>query len=67
MISPYSDRLEILDMPSLERRRTNSAIMFLYDTINGFVHCPLLKDEIIISSKALNLRDTTMETFKLNN
>jgi len=64
-IPHYSDRLSRLDMVSLLKRRTETAIMFLYDLINNLVHCPRLKDEIILIDNPHNLRQTSEEMFKI--
>ena len=64
-IPHYSDRLSRLEMVSLLKRRTETAIMFLYDITNNLVHCPRLKDEIILNDNPHNLRLTSVEMFKI--
>ena len=39
-ITDYRKRLEALNMTSLERRRVNASIVFMYDIVNGNANCP---------------------------
>ena len=64
-IAPYNDRLSRLEMTKLERRRMEIAILLFYDIINGIIHCPNLRDAIIINLNERNLRESTIERFKL--
>lgn len=62
-ISPYEDRLKRLDMISLNRRRINNALIFLYDLLNNNVHCPYVKELFYVSPNVRNLRD--VERFRI--
>lgn len=42
-IAPYNERLLEPNMHSLQRRRLNSAILFVFDIIHNNIHCPLLE------------------------
>lgn len=64
-ITSYPDRLQLLEMTSLHRRRTNTAVQYLYDLINDHIHCPRLKSEITINENTRNLRVTSVELFKV--
>ncbi|RYE05026.1 MAG: hypothetical protein EOP33_07750, partial [Rickettsiaceae bacterium] len=60
-ISTYSSRLEKLNLDSLHKRRTESALVFLYNMINNNVHCPRLKDEIMVNENPHSLRQSSVE------
>lgn len=60
-LSNSLNKLERLEMCSLERRRIHPALMFLYDTINGNVHCSILKNKIVLNTNPLNLRASIVE------
>lgn len=62
-ISPYISRLERLNMISLNRRRINNALLFLYDLLNGNIHCPYVNSLICINPNIRNFRDA--ERFKI--
>ena len=47
-ITSYDRRLEALNMSSLERRRVNSSIVFMYDIVNGNVNCPTIRNDIAV-------------------
>jgi len=64
-IASYDDRMARLEMYKLERRRLNTALVTFYDLVNGNIHCPNLKDAVIINSNPLNLRETSVRKFKL--
>ena len=52
-------------MDSLHKRRTESALVFLYNLINDLIHCPRLKDEIVLNDNPHNLRLPTFDMFKI--
>lgn len=64
-INPYTHRLKKLEMCSLTRRRINTAIIFLYDTINNLNNCTNIKNDLTRNQNVNNLR--RRETFKLSN
>ena len=64
-ITPYKDRLSLLGMHSLDRRRINSSIMFIYDLIFDNIHCPSVRSEISFNESIRNLRHT--ELIKIKN
>jgi len=64
-IHSYIDRLSELNMDSLHKRRTESALVFFYNLINDLIHCPRLKDEIVLTDNPHNLRLPTFEMFKI--
>ena len=45
-ITPYDQRLQILNLTSIRRKHVNSAIIFMYDVLHNNVHCPNFKNEI---------------------
>lgn len=59
-ISSYRDRLIKLQMHSLNRRRINSALNFMYDLVNSSDFCTILKNEIVINPNNRNLRRTEL-------
>ncbi|RYE04832.1 MAG: hypothetical protein EOP33_08405 [Rickettsiaceae bacterium] len=64
-IHSYIDRLSKLNMDSLHKRRTETALVFFYNLINDLIHCPRLKDEIVMNDNSHNLRPHTIEMFKM--
>ena len=66
-ISTYSSRLKKLNLDSLHKRRTESALTFFYNLINNNVHCPRLKDEIIVNENPHSLRQSSVEMFRIKN
>ena len=64
-ISTYSSRLEKLNLDSLHKRRTESALVFFYNLVNNNVHCPRLKDEVMINENPHSLRQSTVEMFRI--
>lgn len=56
-ISSYDSRLNRLNMISVNRRRINNALIFLYDLINDNIHCPFVKDLIYINPNNHNFRN----------
>lgn len=62
-ISPYDDRLKRLEMITLNRRRINTALLFLYDLLNNNVHCPYVKELFYINPNVRNFRDA--ERFRI--
>lgn len=64
-ISSFNERLCKLDMQSLQRRRLNSATLFMYDLIHNNIHCPGLKNEIGVDANARALRRS--EHIKIKN
>lgn len=63
-ISSYKVRLNKLNMQSLQRRRINASILFIFDLLHDNVHCPSLKNEIAVNQNERNLRN--VEHFKIN-
>lgn len=63
-ISSYSMRLDKLNMQSLQRRRINAAVMFMYDLLQENAHCPSLRSEIAMHQNERNLRN--VNCFKIN-
>ena len=59
-ITPYKDRLSLLGMQSLDRRRFNSSIMFMHDMLFNIIHCPSLRSEISFNNNTRNLRHTDL-------
>lgn len=57
-ISSYDQRLSKLNMNSLQRRRVNSALIFMFDIVHNNVHCPLLRQEILMNNSSRHLRQT---------
>lgn len=57
-ISSYNERLSKLNMVSLQRRRVNAAVTFLFDLVHNNVHCPLLYHEIELNNNTRNLRQS---------
>lgn len=57
-ISSYRDRLKTLNMHSLNRRRINSALYFMYDLVISSNFCSNLKNEITLNPVNRNLRRT---------
>lgn len=64
-ISSFACRLNKLKMKSLFRRRINSSILFTYDLIMGFTHCPGVRRMLERNSNQRNLR--RIEPFKIIN
>ena len=65
-ISSYENRLERLGMTKLERRRINFALLFFFDVMNDIVPCSQIKNEIVLNTNPCNLRESTIETFRIN-
>jgi len=65
-ISSYENRLERLNMTKLERRRINSALLFFFDVMNNNIPSAQLKNEFVINTNPCNLRESTIETFRIN-
>lgn len=63
-ITPYKEQLSSLKMQSLDRRRINSSIMFIYDLIFGYIHCPYLRNELLFNISSRNLRRTDVLKMK---
>lgn len=63
-ITPYHQRLAELNMTSLNRRRVNTAITFLYDVIHSNSSCPSIRDAVTLNDNAQNLRRA--EQIKIN-
>lgn len=63
-ITSYKTRLENINMHTLQRRRINASILFIFDLLHGNIHCPSLKNEIIVDRNERNLRN--IEYFKIN-
>lgn len=63
IITPYKERLESLGMTSLHRRRINSSLVFLYDTINGNTGGSLVKHDLLLHTNNRNIRRT--EVFRV--
>jgi ribonuclease P/MRP protein subunit RPP40 len=63
-ITPYSQRLGKLNMTSLNRRRINASILFMYDVLNGLSNCPTIADDLITNANNRNLRRN--EFIKIN-
>ena len=57
-ITNYIKRLEALNMTSLERRRVNTSIVFMYDIVNGNANCPSVRNDIAIGESVRTLRHT---------
>ena len=55
-ITPFKERLNALEMVSLDRRRMNSSIIFIYDVINGQANCPTIRRDLIVDTNDRNLR-----------
>lgn len=54
-LRPYNIRCEVLQIQSLERRRINYDITFIYDLINGFISSNFILDQIeIIDNDRIN-------------
>lgn len=64
-ITNYNGRLGKLEMISLQRRRINTALMFIYDLVYENLHCPLLREEIAINENHRNLRHSTFTPFSI--
>ena len=45
-------------MTSLERRRVNASIVFMYDIVNGIANCPNVRNDIAIGNSTRILRHT---------
>lgn len=63
-IASYEDRLNRLKMTKLDRRRINTALIFLYDLINNNIHCPLVKELFYINPNIRNFRNAEMFKIK---
>lgn len=56
-IRPYQTRLKSLGLTSLERRRINAALIFLYDVLCNNVHCPYVKNLFHLNENVRNCRN----------
>lgn len=63
IIKIFMPRLKKLNMLSLKNSRINSYIIFLFDIMREFLHCPGPKSEIEINDNIHNVR--RREVFKL--
>ena len=64
-LPPYTNRLRLLNMPTLQRHRDYLRLSFLVNLINGKIDCPGLLAKLNIRINSRNLRST--EFFSLNN
>lgn len=55
--SSYSDRCTLLEMVSLEKRRTFLQRMFVFDVLTGRIDCPQLREEITVHRPTRTLRN----------
>jgi hypothetical protein len=55
-ITSYDNRLSDLSMESLDRRRINTSITFIYDIIHGLSNCPSIRDDIAVDNNSRVLR-----------
>lgn len=55
-ITSYENRLKALDMVSLDRRRINSSLTFIYDVIHGHTNCQSIRDDITTDNNSRALR-----------
>ena len=62
-ITSYNHRLSDLEMVSLERRRINTSIIFMYDLIHDHINCQTIRNDITI---ATNGRTRHSEFIKVN-
>lgn len=65
-ITEYKERLRALSMSSLERRRVNASIVFMYDIVNGTANCPNVRNDIAIGESMRTLRHTDYLKIKDN-
>lgn len=57
-LPPYSDRLKLIGLTSLEKRREISKTTFLFDLLQGSINSPELLDNISISVPTRSLRSS---------
>lgn len=55
-ITSYTNRLAALEMATLERRRINTSIVFMYDVIQGSANCPNIREDLAVDSSSRILR-----------
>ena len=55
-ITPYLQRLDELNMSTLERRRANSCLTFMYDILHSHANCPSLKESVTLNANPRGLR-----------
>lgn len=55
-IRSYQQRLNDLNMISLQRRRLNASLIMIYDILNGHTNCPSIREEVEINSNLRSLR-----------
>lgn len=63
-LPPYVDRLKLLNVQSLEKRREVADILFIHKLITGDIFCPALLHEICFNSNPRNLRSVPL--FRVN-
>lgn len=55
-LPPYLDRLQLINLESLARRRFNSSVFFVFDLLHGFANAPNLKSLLRHYNSTRNLR-----------
>ena len=55
-ITSYDQRLKSLDMVTLDRRRINVSIIFMYDLIHDLINCQSIRNDISVDSNSRTLR-----------
>lgn len=55
-ITSYDQRLNALEMQSLDRRRINSSITFIYDVIHGLTNCQSIREDLTVDINSRALR-----------
>lgn len=54
--APYEFKRSLLNIDSLENRRKNASIFFMFDLINGYINAPILLAKINFNVPARPLR-----------
>lgn len=57
-ITSYYNRLKALDMVSLDRRRINSSVIFMYDLLHDLTNCQSIRNDVAVNDRSRDLRNT---------
>ena len=59
-LPPYSDRLELVKLHSLKKRREVADLVFFHGLLNFSISCPFLYDKISFNTSRYTLRNNTV-------
>lgn len=57
VLPPYQDRCEELGITSLNRRRVNTAVLWIHKILSGRIDCPNIRNQLQLNTGARTLRN----------